>query len=255
MQPPEQLPSVILLDEPELGLHPYAITVLAHLLRAASKHSQVIVCTQSVTLVNQMTPEEEIIVVQAEQASRIPTLRTGSGSPLAGRLQARRPLGEKRDRRAAQRMKHLHVLVEGQTEETFVWDVLAPHLLEFDLFLNPVILTTGWLEFGQEVPGRRGQVPANTTRPVELTCRHAALLRSQRCSTTMAYQRDFPGYLDLPTGSCYDRVRHVEQAFSNDVGQSRFIPFLTLHEFEGLLFTKSSGHSGSLPRSRRVDGR
>ena len=40
-------------------------------------------------------------------------------------------------------MKHLHILVEGQTEETFVRDVLTPHLLEFDLFLNPVILTNG----------------------------------------------------------------------------------------------------------------
>ena len=57
-----ELPSTVLLDEPELGLHPYAISVLSDLLRAASKRTQVIVSTQSVTLVNQLTPEDLIVV-------------------------------------------------------------------------------------------------------------------------------------------------------------------------------------------------
>jgi predicted ATPase len=55
MQP--QLPAVVLLDEPELGLHPAAITLLADLLSSASTRTQVIVATQSVTLVNQFSPE------------------------------------------------------------------------------------------------------------------------------------------------------------------------------------------------------
>ncbi len=56
------LPSTILIDEPELGLHPYAITLLAALLRSAATKTQVIVSTQSVPLVNQFTPEEIIVV-------------------------------------------------------------------------------------------------------------------------------------------------------------------------------------------------
>lgn len=47
-----QPPSIIIIDEPELGLHPYAITLLGALLRSASKRMQVIVSTQSVALVN-----------------------------------------------------------------------------------------------------------------------------------------------------------------------------------------------------------
>ncbi|HEY0097178.1 MAG TPA: AAA family ATPase [Archangium sp.] len=47
------LPSLILIDEPELGLHPYAIQVLAGLVRSASQKTQVILSTQSVTVVNQ----------------------------------------------------------------------------------------------------------------------------------------------------------------------------------------------------------
>jgi len=60
-----KLPSVIIVDEPELGLHPYAITLLASMLKSASTRAQVIVCTQSVTLVNQFVPED-IIVVERE---------------------------------------------------------------------------------------------------------------------------------------------------------------------------------------------
>ncbi len=58
LQPKENLPSLILLDEPELGLHPAAISLLADLLTSASENSQIVVATQSVTLVNQLTPEQ-----------------------------------------------------------------------------------------------------------------------------------------------------------------------------------------------------
>lgn len=60
------LPSVILLDEPELGLHPSAITILAGLLRKASTRSQVIVSTQSVSLVNEFEAEDIIVVEKRE---------------------------------------------------------------------------------------------------------------------------------------------------------------------------------------------
>jgi predicted ATPase len=52
-----QLPAVVLLDEPELGLHPAAVTLLADLLSSAATRTQVLVATQSVTLVNQFEPE------------------------------------------------------------------------------------------------------------------------------------------------------------------------------------------------------
>ena len=55
-------PTTVLIDEPELGLHPYAIAVLADLLRAAAERTQVIVSTQSVTLVNQLSPEDIVVV-------------------------------------------------------------------------------------------------------------------------------------------------------------------------------------------------
>jgi len=63
-----ELPSMILLDEPELGLHPLAITLLAELLQRAAQHTQVIVSTQSVNLVDELEPAD-LIVVDREPSS------------------------------------------------------------------------------------------------------------------------------------------------------------------------------------------
>jgi len=60
------LPAVVVLDEPELGLHPYAITQLAGLLRQAAVRSQVLMATQSVTLINEFQVGDIIVVERGE---------------------------------------------------------------------------------------------------------------------------------------------------------------------------------------------
>ena len=62
---PEPL-STIIIDEPELGLHPFAIQLLASLLHEASSRSQLIVSTQSSLLLDELSPEH-VIVVNHEQ--------------------------------------------------------------------------------------------------------------------------------------------------------------------------------------------
>ena len=62
-------PSTIIIDEPELGLHPYAITLLGSLIRSASKRMQLIISTQSVPLVNEFSIEDLIIVERNQGAS------------------------------------------------------------------------------------------------------------------------------------------------------------------------------------------
>lgn len=59
MQP--RPPKTIIIDEPELGLHPVAVNKLAALIRKASKHSQVIISTQSINLVDNFDPEDVIV--------------------------------------------------------------------------------------------------------------------------------------------------------------------------------------------------
>lgn len=55
-------PATIIIDEPELGLHPMAIAKLGSLIKVASGKSQIILSTQSVPLLNQFTPEDVIVV-------------------------------------------------------------------------------------------------------------------------------------------------------------------------------------------------
>ncbi len=57
-----RLPAAIVIDEPELGLHPYAISMLADLIQSASERTQVIISTQSPTLLDYFEPEQVIVV-------------------------------------------------------------------------------------------------------------------------------------------------------------------------------------------------
>jgi predicted ATPase len=68
-QPERDLPDVLILDEPELGLHPYAIEVLAGLLKAAAKHVQVVLATQSVSLIDRFEPEDIVVTERSGQES------------------------------------------------------------------------------------------------------------------------------------------------------------------------------------------
>jgi predicted ATPase len=80
LQPVELHPSVILVDEPELGLHPYAIGMLASLIRQASKETQVIVATQSPLLLDYFEPEDILVADRVDGATTIERLRP---EPLA----------------------------------------------------------------------------------------------------------------------------------------------------------------------------
>ncbi|PCK09728.1 MAG: chromosome segregation protein SMC [Alteromonadaceae bacterium] len=75
LQPPENQPETILIDEPELGLHPYAITVLASLIKSVSKSKQVIVSTQSVDLLSEFEAQDLIVVDRKNNQSELRRLK------------------------------------------------------------------------------------------------------------------------------------------------------------------------------------
>jgi len=62
LQPPKNLPSVIVLDEPELGLHPSAIVELASMVKIASQYTQVVLATQSPALLDEFQPEQITVI-------------------------------------------------------------------------------------------------------------------------------------------------------------------------------------------------
>jgi predicted ATPase len=70
LQPQDWLPPLITIDEPELGLHPYAIKILASLLQDAANFTQIIVATQSASLVDLMEPEQVIVADMVDGATQ-----------------------------------------------------------------------------------------------------------------------------------------------------------------------------------------
>jgi hypothetical protein len=62
LQPVDTLPTLIIVDEPELGLHPYALNIIADLFQSASSRTQVLVSTQSSTFLDNFDPEDVIVV-------------------------------------------------------------------------------------------------------------------------------------------------------------------------------------------------
>lgn len=62
LQPDHMMPETILIDEPELGLHPYAISLLADIMKTVALKKQLIISTQSVELLNEFRADDVIVV-------------------------------------------------------------------------------------------------------------------------------------------------------------------------------------------------
>ena len=131
-------------------------------------------------------------------------------------------------------MRRIHILVEGQTEEIIVRDVIAPALMP-DIWLEPVLLTTKRPAGG---PSYKGGV--SSWKKIETDIR--LLLRDSSVShvtTLLDYYglpNDCPGMSTRPSIGTYERVAHVEELMYLAIGERRFVPNLVLHETEAWVF-------------------
>ena len=133
--------------------------------------------------------------------------------------------------------KRALILVEGQTEERFVKDVLGPEFWPKELFFSPTILVTKRVKDG---PNFKGGV-TNFAKFENDARRLLDSAAGALVTTLLDYYRlplDFPGMSTRPLdGTAIDRARHVEIALSAHFDSPiNFIPFLALHEFEAWLF-------------------
>jgi len=70
LQPENELPDLIIVDEPELGLHPYALNLVAALFKKASHHTQVLISTQSSSFLDNFAAEDVVVVSRVGNESR-----------------------------------------------------------------------------------------------------------------------------------------------------------------------------------------
>lgn len=76
LQPLSLRPSVILVDEPELGLHPYAITLLSSLVKQAAIGTQIILSTQSPLLLDNFQPEDVLVADRVDGSTQLTRLES-----------------------------------------------------------------------------------------------------------------------------------------------------------------------------------
>ncbi|WP_339136306.1 MAG: DUF4276 family protein [Candidatus Electrothrix sp. GW3-4] len=135
-------------------------------------------------------------------------------------------------------MIRLHITAEGQTEQSFAGKVLAPHLAGFGVFVDArCVLTSRDKRKAREYRGgllsyekAEKDIRAWLKEDDHVECRFTTMF------DLYALPDDFPGYAEAMRNSDpYERVAILEQKMAESVGDSRFIPYIQLHEFEALL--------------------
>jgi hypothetical protein len=170
-------------------------------------------------------------------------------------------MGEERDRWEAIALIRLHILAEGQTEESFVNEILAPALAAQDVFANVHRIKTG---------RHRGTVFRGGLVKYEHLARDLTLWMKEDQNEDSWFTAmvdfyglpgDFPGLGGLvPTHGASDGVTGLEAALKGDIVtrlagvpvSRRFIPYIQLHEFEALLFSDPTAFLEAFPDGQQA---
>jgi len=132
------------------------------------------------------------------------------------------------------------ILVEGQTEERFVKDVLQPLLWTRGIHPEPKIVTTKLVKVGPQFKGG-----VSTFRKIETDiCRLLGDSDAALVTTMFDYYGlpdDFPGGQDLRGRNSLERAKELEAALEKHLDRGpKFLAYLMIHEFEALLFSSPS---------------
>jgi hypothetical protein len=153
----------------------------------------------------------------------------------------------------------LHIIVEGQTEETFVKQVLAPELAKYRLIADAHSITTG-RHHGRIYRGgfvKYEHLAGDLTKWMKQDSKQDAWF------TTMVdlYRLpvDFPGTAAKSRGSGAVKAVHFQRCMYEDIRQrmtgapvcERLIPFIQVHEFEALLFSDPEAFASEFPEREK----
>jgi hypothetical protein len=137
-------------------------------------------------------------------------------------------------------MSRLHLIVEGQTEQAFAAKLLVPHLADKGVYLFPPQLAAHARKRG--VPHRGGVISYQPFRNDVVRRLKEDQSNDVFFSTMIDLYRlpnDFPGTAAAQSQlDPYRRVESLEKSLGEDIADSRFLPYIQLHEFEAILLAK-----------------
>ena len=141
-------------------------------------------------------------------------------------------------------MKRVYIVVEGQTEQTFVKNLIAPYLQNFEIYnVTPILIRTSRM-------GRGGMVSyhhlLNTIKPLLISKKRDFIV-----TTFIDFFRipnNMPQYKEsMKKSNKIEKIISLEKAINNDINDSRFFSYIQLHEFEALLFSSNKGFEYYFP--------
>ncbi|MDH4225842.1 MAG: DUF4276 family protein [Deltaproteobacteria bacterium] len=137
-------------------------------------------------------------------------------------------------------MARLYLFAEGSTEQTFASNLLIPHLSRFGVYLHPPVLIAHARKKGVVHRGGGRNYPPMKNDILRFLAQEKT---NDVFFTTMidlyAIAPDFPGLKEsvkmrnVPES----RVKFLEESWARDISDSRFIPYIQLHEYEAYLFS------------------
>ncbi len=148
-------------------------------------------------------------------------------------------------------MMNLYIYCEGQTEESFINNVLRDKLTTQNIFVTPIIATTKRTGLRKYSGGSIRY--DKMKKEIKNLCANKNFF-----VTTMfdyyALPQDIPGRNNPVGNTIYEKASYVENEWKKDVNESNFIPNLIMHEFEGLLFsdTEKFSHLDARPANLRM---
>jgi len=134
-------------------------------------------------------------------------------------------------------MRGIYILGEGPTEEEFINNVIRPYLAAREIYdVRCILMQTSPGHKGGDITYARYKHNAANLLKREKDILVTSLIDFYKLRT------DFPQYShSLTIKDKIKRVTFLEEAITKDLNQPRFIPYIQLHEFEGLLFSSSDG--------------
>jgi len=148
-------------------------------------------------------------------------------------------------------MTRLCLTAEGNTEQVFARDLLLPHLATHGVYLsNPRLSALSKKKGRVHRGGMSRYLPVKNDIQRWLKEDRAAEVYFTTMFDLYGLPRDFPGYdeaRDAPDP--YARVTALEAAMKDDIGDSRLIPYIQLHEFEALLLSDPSAFACRFPEN------
>jgi len=133
----------------------------------------------------------------------------------------------------------LNITAEGQTEERFVKQTISNYLGGFNISTDVRNVLTSKDRCKQYRGGLLSYKKAKADIQTWLKHDNAINVFFTTMFDYYALPNDFPGFEDSrKIHDKYERIKFLEKEFAKDISDSRFIPYIQLHEFEALLFSK-----------------